>query len=155
MNGPNTSIVQPPETTGKYLVLLHEDAVEAGIQTLQDSAGISNVARALDFEDSAVNPNEVSDKDTVVYDKLGVAVMQLDPEQLQSLNVASAENSTILAIEPERVVYAIDLGSDKLEQPIVSGATNLSVDYVRGYRDAIVHLVDNLISTEQKAGVSA
>lgn len=156
MNSPNPANIQPPETTGKYLVLLREDDVEAGIQTLQDSAGVSNIARASDFEDSAVNLNEVSDTDTVVFDQLGVAVTPLAPEQLQSLNMASAnKSSTVLEIEPERVVYAIDLGSDKLGQPLISEATNLSVEYLRGYRDAIVHLVDNLISTEQKTEVTA
>lgn len=153
MNILNPSIGKP-ETTGRYLVLFRQDAVDAGIQTLSD-AGLSGVARAADFPDSALSEEQLKNADTCVFDNLGVAVVTLDPEQLQSLNVANGNSSPLLAIEPERVVYALsDIGFGKIGQPISSSSANLSAEYLRGYRDAVVNLVDNLTSTVKQIGVA-
>ncbi len=149
MSNSNPPIGQP-ETTGRYLVLLREDDVDAGIQALYNTAGISGVARARDFEDNAVIPERVKDTDTVVFDGLSVAVAPLNPEQFHSLSVACGSSQPVLAVEPERVVYALaDVGLPKLGQPIPSSATNFSVEYLQGYRDAVVHLVDKLTGEAQ------
>ncbi|MGK7878027.1 MAG: S8 family serine peptidase [Xenococcaceae cyanobacterium] len=146
-----------PETTGKYLVLLGEDDINAGIQTMRDSAGISKVARAADFEGSAVILEQLEDTDTLVLDQLCIAVCSLEPEQLQSLSAACAPSSPVITIEPERIVYALtDIRLGGVGQSMSSRVTNLSVEYLQGYRDAVVNLVDNLISTEQQIeGVKA
>jgi subtilisin family serine protease len=146
--------IAEPETTGRYLVLFRQDAVDSGIQTLVD-AGLNHVARTADFPDNAVTEEQLKNADTCVFDNLGVAVATLDPEQLQSLNVANDNASPILAIEPERVVYALsDVGFGKLGQPMSSSSANLSVEYLRGYRDAVVNLVDNLTSTVKQSEVT-
>lgn len=148
MTMPNPSVVLP-QTTGKYLVLLREDAIDAGIQTLRESVGVTSFAKASDFEGSAVTAARLEDTDAIVFDRLSVAVVALNPEQLKSLNAASDESNPILAIEPERVVYAMtDIDPFSVGQPIFSGRTNLSVDYLRGYRDAVVNLVDHLIAAD-------
>jgi subtilisin len=151
MNSPNPSIEQP-ETTGKYLVLLREDEVNAGIQALSNSTGVSNVARATDFPDSALSPEQLESADTLVFDNLGVAVVNLDPDQLQSLCEVQADSSSAIEeIEPERIVYALsDVNAGRLEPAIISSATHVSVEYLQGYRDAVSNLVDNLISTQQQ-----
>ena len=102
----NTSSINQPETTGKYLVLLREDTIEAGIQTLFQSAGIRSVARACDFEDSAVSAGLLGSEETLAFDKLGVAVATLDPDQFESLSSVSAAGDSVLAVEPEKVIYA-------------------------------------------------
>jgi hypothetical protein len=62
---------RPIQTTGRYLVLLPEDSVSSGVRALTDSTGVS------DIDDSALS-------------NIGVAVVDLDPDQIQSLNIAVA-----------------------------------------------------------------
>jgi subtilisin family serine protease len=153
MTSPNPSIAQP-ETTGKYLVLLRENEVNAGIEILSDAAGVSGVARAADFEANALSGQQLENAETLVFDNLGVAVVTLDPDQLQSLNLEKADSTSVIEeIEPERVVYAVsDVGVSRLGQPMSSSTTNVSVEYLRGYRDGVTKLVDQLLSTDQGDG---
>lgn len=153
MNNPNLSTTQP-ETTGRYLVLLQEDAVEAGIQFLNDSAGVRNFVKATQFEGSDVTADVVEGTDTLVFDNLGVAVVTAEPDQFMAMSTMAEGTSPIVAVEPERVVYASsDTGSHPPGQPITSAPGNLSLEYLRGYRDAIVNLVDNVNVTAEPAGV--
>lgn len=149
------SLMAQPETTGRYLVLLRENELDAGVQALQESVGVRSVARASDFEGSALSAEQLESADILVFDNLGIAVVSLNPEQRQSLSVASAQTNSVLAIEPERVVYALsDVDMGRLGQTISATNANLSVQYLRGYRDGINKLVDSLLSTEQQ-GVKA
>ncbi|MEM9485131.1 MAG: S8 family serine peptidase [Cyanobacteria bacterium P01_F01_bin.116] len=117
------------ETTGRYLVLLPDEDLGAGIQALSSATGIQGVARAADFEDHAFTTEELDSPNASVFDDLGVAVVPLDPDQAQSVRASAAAHHNVLAIQPERVVYAID-------------HAGLSADYLRGYRDAATHLYD-------------
>ena len=155
MSSPNPSIAQP-ETTGKYLVLLRENEVNAGIEILSDAAGVSGVARAADFEANALSGQQLENAETLIFDNLGVAVVTLDPDQLQSLNLEKADSSSVIEeIEPERVVYALsDVGVRRLGQPMSSSTTNVSVEYLRGYRDGVTKLVDQLLSTDEGDGIN-
>lgn len=110
------------ETTGRYLVLLPDEDVGTGIQTLSNATGIQGVARAADFEDHAFTTAELDSPNASVFDDLGVAVVPLDPDQVQSVR------TTNLAIHPERVVYALQAG--------------VSSEYLRGYSDAATHLYE-------------
>ena len=134
-----------PETTGRYLVLLRENATDSAIQTLRDTAGISSVAKASDFENSALSAEQLQATDPIFFDRLGVATVTLDPEQLQSLSAATDENSPIALIEPERIVYALnDVGASSGLMP---SSTTLSLEYLQGYRDAIDNLLGNVMPT--------
>lgn len=128
MNNLITSI----ETTGRYLILLPEEDIGSGIRALTDATGISNIARAADFAGHRFTVEQLEDTEAKVFDTLGVAVVSLDPDQMQSLEFSVASERSMLAIQPERVVYAI------------GGNLNvgLASDYLKGYRDAINHLVD-------------
>lgn len=117
------------ETTGRYLVLLPEEDLGAGIQALSSATGIQGVARAADFDDHAFTTAELESPNASVFDRLGVAVVPLDPDQAQSVRASAAAHQNVLAIQPERVVYAIS-------------PAGLSADYLRGYRDAATHLCD-------------
>ena len=127
------------ETTGRYLVLLPDEDLGAGIQALSNATGIQGVARAADFADHAFTTEELESPNASVFDDLGVAVVPLDPDQAQSVRASAAANHNVLAIQPERVVYAI-------------GQTGLSGDYLRGYRDAANHLYEQ---AEPNQGVQA
>lgn len=124
-----------PETTGKYLVLLQEEAdIGTNIQSLRDSAGISSVVQTSDFESGALDLEEIPEEGAAIFDKLNVAVCSLNSDQLESMNAACCdEKSTILAVEEERVIYAI--GSD---------------EYLKGYRDGIEDMSRRLIEGEER-----
>lgn len=144
------SSINGSETTGRYLVLLRENAIDSGIRTLRDYTGNRRVARAADFDKSAVTAEQLEQTDTTVFDNLGVAVCTLDPEQLQSLHQVSDESSPIALIEAERVVYALNaqrLGG--VIEPLTPSSTssNLTVEYLTGYRDAVDRLLDHLVPT--------
>jgi subtilisin family serine protease len=115
MTNTNSSSTRPIQTTGRYLVLLPEEDVRSGVRALTDSTGVR------DIDDSALS-------------NIGVAIVALDPNQVQSLNAAVAGSQPILAAEPEQIMYAI--GS------IVINAD--AANYLQGYKAAITHLVDDL-----------
>ncbi len=124
------------QTTGKYLVLFREEAVIEGAQLLNEAIGIQ-AANVLMFSD------------------LGVAVVDAEPAQLLSFSMVSQENSPILAIEPEQVVYALqDQTSDNWaslpsSSKLSSSTISLPVEYLRGYQDAVTNLVNNLVPAAQ------
>ncbi len=111
----NGSSIRPIQTTGRYLVLLPEGEELSGMSALTDSTG-------------------VRDTDMSVFSNLGVAVVSLDPNQLQSLNAAVAGSEPILAAEPEQIMYAISGNS-------ISGDT---ANYLQGYKDGVTNLVGSL-----------
>ncbi|SDC11375.1 S8 family serine peptidase [Actinokineospora iranica] len=86
------------DTTGRYLVLLEDDAAAAGTEALGRLAGISAPA-----EDSA---------DGLVFSTLGVAVVDADPDQAGALTRAAAEVGPIAQVEMERRVYAISAAAE-------------------------------------------
>jgi subtilisin len=119
------------QTTGRYLVLMKEGEEAGGMATLREMVGSGEI------DDSAMS-------------HLGVAVVSLDPNQLNSVNMAVADDSRpIVAIEPERMMYAI--GDNAIDVD--------TVNYLRGYKDGVNHLVDSLIgtqnSTEQQLTIAA
>jgi subtilisin family serine protease len=151
-----------PGTTGRSLVLLRTDAMAAGIKTITEAAGI-RVARSAEIGEQALHPEEIESGNAIVFDELAVAVVSTPPDQMRALNVASTEESGILAIEPERVVYAIDetlvgAPAPPLPMPVVqpglrpTNNAHLQLDYLRGYREAVNHLVDSVLAN---SGVSA
>ena len=144
-----------PGTTGKYLVLMREDAVEEGVRTLGDAVGLS-VTSSSDFDEGAVGGETLAEAEAVVFDELAVALVDTPPDQIQALSAATAEQeeSPILAIEPERVVYALQDGAPEVPtpSPVPGSGAGLPVEFLRGYREAVNHLTDRLLS---EAGVAA
>lgn len=131
-----------PGTTGRYLVLFREEyGGQVGASALWDTAGLSAV-RAADFEEGAMEAERMEDTEAIVFDELAVAVVEAAPEQARALGAAVAEEeSPILAAEPERVVYALPAEG--------------SAEFLRGYRDAVNHLVDRVLPGETfPAGVT-
>jgi subtilisin len=141
---PNEGNLPQPEpgTTGAYLVLMREDAVDTATETLTRMAGLSVVsAEGLNDEERAAPPSGAA----YVFDDLGVAVVDAPLEQLEDMQALSVAESGILAVEPERVIYPLDSGwSNNPERFGSSDAGALSLDYARGIRDAANLLVDSL-----------
>ncbi len=121
------------ETTGRYIITFREDAVTEGLDLLSDQTGIMGLASAADFPDSALDFGQLEAAGGAVFPTLGVAVVSLDAGAFSSVMTSAGEDSAILAIEPESTFYAIDDG--------------LSVDYLRGYRDAVDNLYEKANNT--------
>jgi subtilisin family serine protease len=96
-------------------------------------AGIREVVSAADYAEGAIDPEQVKDAEALYFPALGVAVVAGDDDRAQALMGAVAtESSNILAIEPEYVYHA-------LTEPGM-----IPLEYLRGYRDAVNHLYDQL-----------
>ena len=126
-------------TTGRYIITFREDAVTEGLALLSDQAGIRGLANAADFPESALDFSQLEAGGGAVFPTLGVAVVSLDEGAFSSIMTSAGEDSAILAIEPERIFYAIEEG--------------LSPEYLRGYRDAVDNLYEKA-TTEEVAGIN-
>jgi subtilisin family serine protease len=138
------------------------------VNALTEVTGMA-VARTADFENGAVDAETLATEPAILFDELAVAVVDTPPESLAALSAAASEEGSILAIEPERVVYAIDEGvrladsattlspdSAEVELPMPPPAAlprpaappqgTLPLDYLLGYRAAVNHLVDQVLS---------
>ncbi|MFO0162930.1 MAG: hypothetical protein ACK51P_01660 [Microcystis sp.] len=125
---PIPSTASNEETTGRYIVTFQDGATPEGIAALRDVAGISALPDARDFADSAMDSSELDAAGGGTFPTLGVAVVSLDDLALSGVMNIAGESSAILAIEPERIYYAIEEG--------------LSSEYLKGYRDAVNHLYE-------------
>lgn len=124
-------------TTGRYLVLLRDTDTSAASRSLGALAGL-RVAQMADFSDPA-HIEEIAGGDAIMLESLGVAVVSAPPDQMMALTAsAAAGDGAILAIEPERVVYAIDGG------PRGESTVTVNLDYLVGYRDAAADIVNRI-----------
>lgn len=106
---------QGPETTGRTLVLFTRSATDTAPQTLQRTAGIS----ATMSPELGATPMSIQQMSTdgVVYQELGVAVVDAEPDQIDALQAATRGPEPVLAVEAERVVYAISTQEQELRTP--------------------------------------
>lgn len=156
-------------TTGRFIALLREGDTEASVRLLDTRAGIKATAIHGDEESTA----EAVSEGNAVFPEIGAAVLDLDPDQMASLSTATrTTDSPIIAAEPERIVYAIELVPTELDEmgtfaeiapldldlidgiapftqklAVMRPLTDVSVDYLRGYRDSVNTLVDQLTKT--------
>jgi subtilisin len=146
-------------TTGRYLVLFAEDTTKAGVRALGEALGVS-VATAT------AEGKELEAEEAVLFDKLGVAVLNAPPEQIEEAGLSAMEVGAIVAIEPERIVHAID--APTYAPPLIGNGAAVptapvsplpaavplpgrSADYLQGYRDAVLHLT----ATPEELGAEA
>lgn len=115
--------MSPIQTTGRYLVLLPDEDISSGMSALSDSTGVSST-------------------DVPVSSRLGVAVVELDPDRLRSLTAAAAGAAPIIAVEPEQIMYAI--GGPEINQETSS--------YLQGYKQGVSNLVDSFENGDGLAG---
>lgn len=126
------------QTTGRYIIIFKHPAIEdAGIvkSTMNKLAGVKSFASSADYTDCAVSGADLAGADVMHFRKTGIVVVGADDERLQSLAASAMdESSPILAIEPEYIVYALGLDDPSLQ-------------YLKGYRDAVNALYDQLAGT--------
>ncbi len=96
----------PPRTTGRTLVLLREgaDATAASARALHNVAGLRMRDSGPTDRDASVAA--IPPSGAVLLDRVGVAVVNGDPDQIGRLCVQVARSDVLLAVEPERVVHS-------------------------------------------------
>lgn len=151
-NGQENIVSVPPGTTGRYLVLFKDDATEEGLKHLKKATGrtLAKAAEALSV--GAADPGKSAGGD-LHFETLGVAVLDSPPEEMQTMAAdAGTESSPILAVEPERYVYAFAAPmlvpvalEDEQPTPFGSSASAAPLEYLIGYRDAVDHVVSKVV----------
>lgn len=134
-NGANFSAQVSP--TGRYVVVFNDEVYgddAATAEALRSVAGARSIASTRDFAAGALDVEQATGADAAVFAALGVAVVTADPDQAARLASAGAGDERIVAVEPERVLYAI------------TEAPTLSPSYLLGYRDAVAHLCDQAMA---------
>lgn len=139
----------PIGPTGRTLVTLRDADQQTLTKALKDVAGLS-AATTADWVGAEVTEDDIGKANALIFEHLGVAVIDADPNQISALRMAVSDNSNpILAVEPEEYVqaYAGDGGDGDYveEEALVSAA---GIDYLQGYQDAIAALVAGLTATE-------
>ncbi|MBK9087760.1 MAG: S8 family serine peptidase [Holophagales bacterium] len=98
-----------PALTGRLLVLLSDRSVRMSVAALRRTAG-PHIATTLDVRSGFLSPEDASGADAVYFDRLGVALVNVDPRdaaRTARIRSAAVENEArILAVEPERYVHA-------------------------------------------------
>jgi subtilisin family serine protease len=107
--------------------------MDAGVANLRNAAGTSQIAFAADFAGNAVNIAQIGSGDVVVFNSLGVAVANVDPDQAAGISAMVTADSAIHSVEPEPIFFT---SSDGLSPDAFT--------YLRGYRDAVNHLYEQL-----------
>jgi subtilisin family serine protease len=159
-----------PGTTGRTLVALARDQVDAGVNALSDIARVS-IESAEGGEIAAAQLE--SPEASVVFPTLGVAVVPASPEQFMGIRAAEADPSIpILATAPEKIVFAAqenpldeeerarseEQGEETLASELAEEDTTLaseftspnglSMEYLRGYSDAVQTLRERVVAGE-------
>jgi subtilisin family serine protease len=125
-------------TTGRHLLLLEEDAGTAAAKQLRQVAGL-RVARTGQARGGLLSVEETRESDAVIYDRLGVAVVAASRDQVEQLGVVASDGGSAIAlVEPERIVHVLE------QLPPPGGPVpGRSGEYLRGYRDAVMHLTSS------------
>lgn len=120
------------ETTGRFVVTFREGTHTEALAALKKEAGLTKakLMNSADFGESGVKIEQFPDDGGLVFENLGIAVLDIGSEAAGALSLVSGEDSAILAIEPEGVMYA-------LTEP-----SKLTLEYLRGFKDAANTLYD-------------
>lgn len=121
--------------TGSYLVVLADDDSGDAIAGVSRSLGLT-LATTADFSSGAPEAHELNEANGLVFDALGVAVVDIAPDQVQALHDALGGYGA--AVERERYVSVLD---EVVVGAPASPAAGVSADYLRGY----LHGVQNLV----------
>ncbi|KUL40841.1 S8 family peptidase [Streptomyces regalis] len=106
-SGPLTG--QNTEYTGRYVVLLDPSDQESGLNALRSNADIASVERVRGTDTTNITELLERPDISVLFEDLAAAVVEVRPDQRHALvTTAEAENS-IIAAEPERMVYAMPI----------------------------------------------
>lgn len=126
---------QQPEFTGRYLVLLDEDAGPDAMGVLADRGGLNVMLAATHGEE--ISSSQVREADAVVFPSINVALVDAPSSTVEEFAAATSDESAILAVEPERIVEVAETTTVALD---AEETAEVSVEYRHGYRDAILDM---------------
>jgi subtilisin family serine protease len=118
---------------------MDQGAIGTATRDLYNKAGVT-LSSINDFKRSPEEALQIDAGAGLVFDDLGIAVLNAQPDQIGAMGVAVASNPAFQLVEPERVVYAMG---------------DIDLSYLRGYRDAVVHLVDRMLEGSDRAAIGA
>ncbi len=107
---PTPTPTPPPGTTGRTVVVFSEDVRgdrDALERALRSFAGITRVIGTSDFRAGAIDPAAAAGAEAIAFDALGVAVIAREARGLTLASAPGAGQGAIVAVEPERVLHAL------------------------------------------------
>jgi len=114
---PNGSLAgQGSEYTGRYIVLLDPNDQESGLNALRSAADIAPVERVRGTETTNVAELLENPGVSVHFEQLSAAVVEVRRDRRHALVTTAEAEPSIIAAEPERMVYASVIGT--AQQPM-------------------------------------
>jgi subtilisin len=117
--------------TGSFLVSFPDGLGESPADLMHKRADVALASSGDLGERGLIDFASLGKANGVLFDELGVAVIDLDNDQVSALT--RSDDDEPLLVEPERYVYALE--------EVSGGETAISVDYLTGYHDAVDHLL--------------
>jgi subtilisin family serine protease len=131
-----TTPADASRTTDSLIVVLEQDAPVAASGLVSRLMGTGLVSTA-DFDGDDIDAETLGTAEGVLFDKLDVAVVRPDPEQVDDfVSAAAAADQPVALVEPERIVYA----ADGYPNPLAPG----SLAYARAYQDGVADVIERL-----------
>lgn len=124
------------ETTGRMIVTFRDDASGAAEKTLE-SCGLSHIAHAVDFSETAGLEALEDESTSLVLDELGIAVLPAGADAAALSATLGDESSAILGVEPEYICYTAEIQSDQDAAPTASMLPAAAAAFVRGYASGV------------------
>jgi len=166
------------QTTGRYIVLFSQDAGDSGRRELQARLGIEALS-ASEYSEAAAGEPDSYGPASIMLDELGVSIVNAPPEREEAMVAAVTDPaSPIIAVEPERIVYALS-ELQGLESPTNGSAmpgfslpselphptpetlapsapelTHAHDEFYRGYRAAFLDMVQQLLEQRPRAAAT-
>src|SRR5215813_12459701 len=83
------------------LITFRPKSMKQAVAHVSNAVGIKNVAFAADFESRAVDMKQARQAGMVVFNSIGVAVADLDPDQEASIAAVAPDGSSLATVERE------------------------------------------------------
>ena len=112
-----------------YLVTFRKGHVDSGMAQMTQSSGAMRVASSREVFDS----DAVLDNDAIFFEGLGVAIVDVAPDQ--AMNLQNAAGGVIASVVREPIFYTCN---------------SIDLNYLKGYRDAINGLYDKVSGDTQE-----
>ena len=142
---PDEPVPIEPGTTGRLLVLLDDGAdARATSRSLARATGV-RLSSSADLGEEAPDPAALESGAGLYLDTLNVVVIEPEADQVAAVASATGTTEGVLAVEPERIVYAIE---------------QTTFGYVQGFRDGVDDLAERVLAlggagaVEGEAGVT-
>jgi subtilisin family serine protease len=131
-------------------------AAGAGIRQIEN-AGF-RVASSSDFRSAPAVPSDLNGADVQYFERFGIAIVRQEEERLKPMLEKTMARNTVSSVRPERTYRTLGTPAPlaELSPPgdfLAGAAAALDRDYLHGYRDGVVHLVDKLLAEETVEGI--